>query len=214
MAKWPAPGAVKTRLAGALTVEQRSALYTAFLLDKVDQVLAIDGGAPVVAFTPATARAEFARLLGRGVSLIAQSGADLGERLDGVVSSLLGRGAPGVLVIDSDTPDLPSASLVEGLEALARVDLVLGPAVDGGYYAIGLRRACPALFQGIAWSTDRVLAQTLTAATQAGLSTHELPAWYDIDTPDDLDRLAQQLAAASRRGGPARTASLLRRLGL
>jgi glycosyltransferase A (GT-A) superfamily protein (DUF2064 family) len=72
-------------------------------------------------------------------------------------------------------------------------DAVFGPAEDGGYYLVGLRRSVPAVFQGITWSTPVVLAQTLRAAAAAGLRVHLLPPWYDVDTGTDLGRLARDL---------------------
>ncbi len=73
--------------------------------------------------------------------------------------------------------------------------MVLGPSEDGGYYLIGLKRPCPELFQGIAWSTGRVLAQTVERAEALGLSVALTPPWYDVDTASDLDRLRNELAS-------------------
>jgi len=87
---------------------------------------------------------------------------------------------------------------------------VLGPCEDGGYYLIGLAAPQPALFEGIPWSTDAVLALTVEKARQRDLSVHLLPAWFDVDTEPDLRRLRVALAASS--DGPRRTAEFLRRL--
>ena len=86
------------------------------------------------------------------------------------------------------------------LELLGERDCVLGPAADGGYYLIALRRPCPALFEGIDWGTPRVLEQTVDRLRQAGLSLHLLPVWYDVDTPDDLAFLRGDLAAMRHAG--------------
>src|SRR5581483_10768312 len=77
-------------------------------------------------------------------------------------------------------------------------DVVLGPTEDGGYYLIGLRRDCPELFTGVPWSTPAVLRETLRRAGAAGLRAACLPAWFDVDTPDDLARLGASLED----GGP------------
>ena len=93
------------------------------------------------------------------------------------------------LILGTDSPHLPLAVLHQALNALNIYDVVLGPAEDGGYYLIGLSKPCPALFEGIAWSTDQVLAQTLACAQSQALTAHLLPSWYDIDTVADLRRL-------------------------
>jgi len=212
MAKQPALGTVKTRLSSVLSAEHRLDLYTAMLQDKVEQVLALAGATAYVAFSPPEAAAEITAIVGDRPSLIAQRGADLGERLARVAADLFAAGHGGVVLVDSDTPNLPSEYLLEALAALdAGADVVIGPAWDGGYYLIGLARPAPALFAGIAWSTAGVLEQTVLAATRAGLGIHYLPSWFDVDTPSDLDRLARQLAAtpAARPGYPWRTRAVL-----
>jgi len=215
IAKLPS-GASKTRLASALDASARVALARAFLEDKVDQVRAVRGARAIVAFTPADpeAAAEMRALVGPDVELVAQRGRDLGERLANVAADVLAAGAPAVLLVDGDTPTLPVAFLDEAaltLRADAGADVVLGPAWDGGYWAIGLRRPRPELFAGIAWSTRAVFGQTVRAARAAGLRVHFLPAWFDVDTPADLDRLARELATtpAGRHGDPRRTRALL-----
>ena len=91
-----------------------------------------------------------------------------------------------------------------------RSDVVLGPCEDGGYYLIGLAAPQPALFEGIPWSTDAVLALTLEKARRHDLSVHLLPPWFDVDTEADLRRLRAALAPGN--DGPRRTAEFLRRL--
>ncbi len=99
------------------------------------------------------------------------------------------QGAGRVLLIGSDCPDIDAAVIRDGLEQLLNHDVVLGPAVDGGYYLIGLRTSVgrPAcLFDGVDWGTDQVLQQTLTLAETAGLSSAFLRELHDIDRPEDL----------------------------
>jgi glycosyltransferase A (GT-A) superfamily protein (DUF2064 family) len=106
--------------------------------------------------------------------------------------------------MDSDSPTLPLAHLDQAFEMLddAKVDVVLGPCEDGGYYMIGLKSPCAALFHGVAMSTPTVAAQTLDRAREQGLHVACLPRWYDVDTYQDLGRLAKELA--SRMDRPAR----------
>ena len=95
------------------------------------------------------------------------------------------------MLIGSDLPTLPSSHLSAAFEALeAGADLVLGPADDGGYYLIGMSRPTPAVFEGIAWGSARVLQATRAAAAAPGLRVHEIAPWYDVDTAEDLARVA------------------------
>jgi glycosyltransferase A (GT-A) superfamily protein (DUF2064 family) len=103
-------------------------------------------------------------------------------------------GHDNVILVGSDLPDLPPRfveAAVSKLQARTR-DIVLGPALDGGYYLIGMNRLLPAMFQAIDWSSDRVLNQTLAAAAAGGLSVDQLDPWPDVDTPADLDRLVER----------------------
>lgn len=217
MAKVPGHGEVKTRLGPALSSEARRELYEAFLLDRVEQARHLGGTRVVVAYTPAEASQAMRELLGNEVDLVAQRGSDLGGRLASVAGELLGEGHPAVLLVDSDTPSLPPTILAEAIRVLADgagPDLVLGPAWDGGYYAIGLRRPIPELFETIAWSTRSVLSETVRRARALGLRVHFLPGWFDVDTPADLDRLARELETTprGRPGFPWRTAEVMSRL--
>jgi len=185
MAKHPAPGRVKTRLAASLGAERACALYRAFVLDLADRLDALPYDV-TWAYWPAAA--PFPTLL-PGARCRPQRGADLGDRMANAVAEC---GGPAV-VIGADAPHVPAARLAEAMEALAgAADLVLGPAEDGGYYLIGLREPTPAVFTGIAWGTSRVLAETLARA--GGLRTRLLEASFDVDTPADLARLSDVLA--------------------
>jgi uncharacterized protein len=197
MAKAPRPGAVKTRLCPPLRAAEAAALYRCFLLDKIAAVEALAHAQPAIAYTPDDARAEFDRLA-PGFSLVAQQGPDLGARLQSTLSALLAAGHAAAIAVDSDTPTLPGEFLQQAVDCLARPgpDVVLGPTEDGGYYLIGVRAAHPKLFDDVPWSTSHVLDVTLRRAAGAGLRAACLPAWFDVDTPDDLERLRTTLAAA------------------
>jgi rSAM/selenodomain-associated transferase 1 len=212
MAKAPGSGDVKTRLATVLSAEQRASICQAFLLDKVEQIARIETATPCIAFTPKSARRELRTLVGNSVKLVAQDGPDLGARLKNVITELLTDGFGGVLLVDSDSPNLPDAALREAVEALAGpADVVVGPAWDGGYYLIGVKADHPELFAGVAWSTPSVTEETLRACAKSGLGVHVLASWYDVDTPADLHRLARQLAASPEAAPdrPRRTAAAL-----
>ena len=196
MAKAPRAGQVKTRLVPPLTQEEAAELYRCLLLDKILQVGTLSGVDPYLAFTPPEARAQMASLAPQDFTLIPQVGSDLGDRLHHLSAILLGRGHPGVIIIDSDTPTLPSTYLLDALDRIQNesTDLVLGPAEDGGYYLIGLKRPCRSLFDSIPWSGPSVLTETLRRASAQRLEVATLPPWFDVDTPNDLARLRNDLA--------------------
>jgi rSAM/selenodomain-associated transferase 1 len=204
MAKVPGVAPVKSRLHPALTAERATDLYRCFLLDRLDSLGAVPGITPVVAFTPADAGAAIAALSPSGFRCLAQQGADLGERLDAVLTTLLAEGHRGAIAVDSDSPTLPMAYVAEAARVLAAsaADVVVGPCDDGGYYLIGVRAPCPRLFDGIPWSTPAVLPMTLERVRELGLRVHVLPAWFDVDTEADLRRLHEEMRAG---GGPPRT---------
>lgn len=195
MAKAPRVGAVKTRLCPPLRPPEAAELARCFLLDAVERVGGVAGVRPILAYAPVEARAELEGLA-PGFALIAQRGEDLGARQGGVVAEAFGLGHEAVLLIGTDAPTLPRECLDEAVDLVTApgVDLVLGPTEDGGYYLIGLRAPCPALFEGMPWSSSAVLARTLDRARRLGLRVACLPRWYDVDTGADLDRLGAELA--------------------
>ncbi|MCI0409579.1 MAG: TIGR04282 family arsenosugar biosynthesis glycosyltransferase [Acidobacteria bacterium] len=196
MAKAPEAGQVKTRLVPPLSQEEAADLYRCLLLDKLLQVSKLEQVDLYVAYTPYEAVHLMRELAPPPFSLIPQAGSDLGDRLHRLSAILLERGHPGVIIIDSDTPTLPTAYLLEAIERLQSrtTDLVLGPAEDGGYYLVGLKQPCRALFTGIQWSGPSVLTMTLQRASTQRLRVATLPSWFDVDTADDLRRLQLDLA--------------------
>ena len=194
MAKAPWPGTVKTRLSPPLLATEAAALYRCFLLDKIRAVEALTGAQPVIAYTPDDARTEF-DVLAPSFTLVPQRGPDLGARLHGILTHLLAAGHAGAMAVDSDTPTLPARFLQQAVDCLTRPgpDVVLGPTEDGGYYLIGIRRPHRELFDAMPWSTPEVLEVTLRRAAAAGLRAACLPSWFDVDTPDDLERLSKSI---------------------
>src|SRR5262249_36253452 len=136
MAKAPGFGPVKSRLHAALTAARATELYRCFLLDRLDALASLSGIRPVIAFTPPEGRRSVAAPAPSHFRLIAQRGADLGERLSNLLAGLLDEGHPGAIAIDSDSPTLPMSCVTEAAEQLedGHADVVLGPCEDGGYY--------------------------------------------------------------------------------
>lgn len=209
MAKAPEAGQVKTRLCPPLSLDEAAQLYRCFLMDKIAQVQSVSSAEPVLAYAPDGA-ADIFEALAPGWKLLPQRGADLTSRLVSVLEELFDAGFEASIVIDSDTPTLPSRLLELAVAHMASgaQDLVLGPSEDGGYSLIGLRRLHRALFDGMPWSTPAVLEETVRRARALGLATLELGPWYDVDTGADLARLMAELEAGGDTG-PRHTWRLL-----
>jgi rSAM/selenodomain-associated transferase 1 len=207
-AKWPSAGRVKTRLAAATTPEWAVEVAAAFLADTLDRVAPLNMQR-VVVFTPDDSQQAFAELAGERFTLTTQGPGNLGERLARFFATH--DGCP-TIAIGSDSPTLPVGLIEEAFRLLKEADVVLGPATDGGYYLVGSGRFVPSLFEGIDWSSCRVLAQTVQQLGKASLAL--LPPWYDVDGLDDWHMLAGHVAALRRAGvdpGIPRTEVLLRR---
>jgi uncharacterized protein len=208
VAKEPAAGLAKTRLAQGIGTERAVALYRCFLEDIVASVRQLDDCALAFSFWPPEAWPIF-RALAPDALLFPQSGADFGSRLLSGFAHAAAQGFDRIVLVGSDNPGLPVDHIAQALAALEHHPAVLGPSSDGGYYMLGLRAPQPALFHpGIAWSSELVAVQTRAAAAAAGLSLAEAPPWYDIDTASDLPQLLVDLRGG--RLGAAAPATLAR----
>jgi len=194
-----------------LREEEALRLHIALVEDSlrlVRRAAAESGAAPFVSFSEAWSPGRRKDLAGiaraaAGMARIAQRGSDLGRRLLGTFRSLRARGFRRIVVIGSDSPTLPPAILRAAFAALEQEsEVVLGPAEDGGYYLVGARRLLPGMFEGIPWGTDGVLRATLQALDHCGARAVVLPHWYDVDRPEDLERIRRDLAGLPP-GGPA-----------
>jgi hypothetical protein len=195
------------------TVEDRleaAELYEAMLRDTIGLVSSLRGIEWAIAVTPQTAVGQMGTFAPRGARILAVEGADIGECLRGATEQLFSEGFTRVVAVNSDGPTLPAEYIERSVEMLTNSDVVLGPAEDGGYYLIGMRQTQPGLFQGIAWSTVHVAAQTLERAAAAGLTVAQLPSWYDVDTPAELERLRGELVARPLGIAPCTRAFLAR----
>ncbi len=223
MAKVPRSGRVKTRLVPPLTHDQASALSECFLRDVAASIATaaetdharIQG---VAVYLADGDEQDFRHGLPRDFLLLAQRGEHLGERLFHAVVDLLAAGFHSVCLVNADSPTLPSSLLREAVLALQVPGdrVVLGPASDGGYYLIGLKRAHRRLFEEISWSTSSVFAQTIERARELVLEVHRLAEWYDVDDRHSLRLLCEELfgrdSANIPAGRGASTRALLDRL--
>jgi rSAM/selenodomain-associated transferase 1 len=196
-AKWPRRTTVKTRLGG--TPEWGAQVARAFLLDTLSRLAGVPARR-VLVFAPPSSAADFAALAGADWSLVPQAEGDLGRRLERFISEQLAAGVEQVVVVGTDSPTLPVAYVEEAFGLLHRADVVLGPATDGGYYLLGCGPRLPPLFDGIDWSTDRVLAQTVERLGEHSWRLTLLPPWYDVDTPESWAMLQGHVAALCRAG--------------
>ena len=204
-AKAPIPGEVNTRLCPPLTPDEAATLHGSFVLDMLERskTAVVKLKLPFdryLACAPSSTLVFFKIMEERqGVKLIDQVGDDLGARMSQTCETMFARGYTCVLIVGTDVPSLPLDHYRQALALLETNDLVLGPALDGGYYLIGLKRTVPDLFAGIPWSTKQVLEMTQEKATTLGLKTALLPPWRDVDTIEDLQALIETSALDAKK---------------
>ena len=197
--KAPQPGRAKTRLAKAIGAVMASELSACFLRDvaaAIDAVPEVLGRRGYGVYAPAGAEHIMRELLPATFGLQLQVGNDLGDVLFGATCDFLREGHDCVLLVNGDSPTLPTRFLVQAIDALRAPGdrMVLGPASDGGYYLIGLKQPHRHLFSDIAWGTDTVARATRERAAEISLATTLLAEWYDVDDIDTLRWLQDELA--------------------
>lgn len=186
-AKAPVPGTVKTRLAPVLGEAGAVELHQ-WLVRRALATARAASSRVTLWCAPDTAHPFFAECASAfGVELHAQSGDDLGGRMRATFDALL-QGGP-VLLMGSDCPSVSDTDLRQAAASLLTHDVVLQPAEDGGYVLVGMRRAVPEMFEGIAWSTDAVMRDTRQRLRAAGATWREMPTRWDVDRPEDVARL-------------------------
>lgn len=206
-AKPPRPGEVKTRLAATVGDSAAAELARAFFDDVWEGVGRLTNARRVLASTSP----ELERFGLAAAEVWLQGEGDLGERMERVARRAL-ESAPWFIAVGSDSPGLPLAALEAASAALLRSDAVLGPASDGGYYLLGLRRLEPGLLANLPWSTSGTLAATRARLVERGFSVATTQEWFDVDDAEDLERLRAELARGTLRA--PRTATALARLKL
>lgn len=189
MAKAPEPGRVKTRL--GLEPEAAARLAAAFIDDAWRALGAVPGMARALAYAGDEAALPACVA---GAARWAQRGADLGARIEQAITEGLRR-ADRIIVTGSDSPGLPPALFALTTAALETHDAVLGPALDGGYYLIAMRRSDPGLFDALPWSQPTTRAATIDRLRERGYAVALLPAWFDVDDTDGLHLLRLAIAA-------------------
>jgi uncharacterized protein len=177
-ARYPTPGAAKTRLIPALGDKGAAKVHRQLTERTLNMLLS--SGYPVELYYTGAAEADFRAWLGNDFTLTQQAEGDLTDRLMAALNP-----AP-VIFFGSDTPDLALLHIMAAVEALAQQDVVIGPAEDGGYYLIGMRQALPGLLTDMPWSTDQVMPETLRRLSVMGVEPVLLETLHDCDRPEDL----------------------------
>jgi uncharacterized protein len=208
MIKYPEPGEVKTRLGRDIGMDRAARLYKDF----VSEVLATCSEIScrtVLSCHPGRPVSDYRKWLGDEYTLIVQQGHDLGSKIRDSFEQAFDQGFSGVILLGSDIPHLPKDYIEKAFRKLEHNDLVIGPALDGGYYLMGMNKKSfsDRIFKEIPWSTSRVLALTLKVIEDNNLTRFILPSLRDIDTLDDLNAVWNDLnTAAEKPGNKADTA--------
>ncbi len=201
--RYPEPGKAKTRLIPALGAEGAATLHRQMTEHTLAQVKELQNRRKI------TIEVRFdggdltlmKRWLGYDLGYQEQGTGDLGTRIARSHASAFQAHMDSVVTIGTDCPGLGSQLMSKAFQQLLADELVLGPAQDGGYYLIGLRRFIPELFSGITWGTAEVLKQTVDIAKQLDLSVAYLPELADVDRPEDLPIWEQTQYSGARNGG-------------
>ena len=194
MAKLPVPGHVKTRLARTLGATAACKLYEAFIAD-LDARLAEERLAALWFYTP-NAPGQLSHLVPHAAGVLPQRGPDLGRRMEAALDDAFARGYWPVVLLGADVPHVPLQRVRHALDRLALgMEVVIGPAADGGYYLLALGTRAPELFREVHWGGPGVYQETMTRIRGGNLAVEELAPWFDIDVPEDLEKLRALLAA-------------------
>ncbi len=190
LAKAPLPGFSKTRLASVLGADGAAALQARLIERAVETARAACIGPVTLWAAPDQRHPVFQAIAAvPGVAVAVQPDGDLGQRMHAVLAAAAGP----AIVIGTDCPVLRPDHLRAAADALVGgIDVVVIPVDDGGYALIGARAADERLFAGIPWSTADVMAHTRRRLDQLSLSWRELPQLWDVDVPDDLERMKRE----------------------
>lgn len=204
MTKIPAAGDVKTRLQTVLSPEQCSELAAAFLQDAVKKAKTVCENV-ILAYSPPGEINALKKILPDQSAFIEQTGTNLGARIFNAFKFAFEQDADAVVITGTDSPTVPADFIEQAFEFLeTNSDAVLGKAEDGGFYLIGLRALQEKMFEKIAWSSDKTFNQVRENIMSLGLHLREVPSWYDVDTPGDLEKLKEEFSHSenARRRAP------------
>ncbi len=194
-AKPPVEGTVKTRLHERLSPAEATELYTAFLDDSLEQYSNL--GVELRLYFSEALHGDVYPVKSE-VEVFRQRGAGLGERMAHAFVETFAAGFERIVIIGTDHPSLPPSFLRQAFLALQETrSVVIGPSEDGGYYLLGMNEFLPGLFEDMSYSHPGVFDDTTERIRTSGAGLTVLPIWYDVDTPDMLGRLLEDLLAGT-----------------
>ena len=186
--KFPEPGKVKTRIARDLGAERAAEIYSQMAARIIHDVSGPDTYRTIIYFDPPAREDEIRTWLGaNSLSYESQSGGTIGDRMSNAFHKVFSEGTERAVLIGTDIPEITADAVSAAFVLLDDADVVLGPAEDGGYYLIGLKRFEPILFRDIDWGTNTVYNRTLDRIVEKNLGHKLLDTLKDIDTADDID---------------------------
>ncbi|MCH7518951.1 MAG: TIGR04282 family arsenosugar biosynthesis glycosyltransferase [Candidatus Dadabacteria bacterium] len=190
--KYPEAGKVKTRLAKEVGAQKAADIYSYMAKKIIGNVLDKDCYRTIIFYDPPEKENEIKTWLeNKQCQIIPQAGETLGDKIIDAFAQVFSSGADKAVIIGTDCIDISSKTITKAIKSLKGVDVVLGPAEDGGYYLLGLSSRIPEIFHEIEWSTGRVLNQTLERIKEKKLNYELLKTLKDIDTIDDLSSQLQ-----------------------
>jgi len=192
-AKFPEPGKVKTRLArdiGPYAAADACRRIAEYVLKKTSP----DDSCyrRIIFYAPDAMRQQFSEWM-PGEVLRAQKGGDVGERMDNALREMFNMGAEKAIVVGSDIPGLHKGIIEQAFHELDNCDIVIGPAMDGGYYLIGMKSPHPEIFRNIAWGTEKVFSETVAIIEKTGLGYGVVATLFDVDDLNDFMRAEELL---------------------
>jgi len=187
MLKYPEPGKVKTRLGREIGMDMAARLYRSFVSRLLETCSGLDSEIAVCCHPERDIR-DYECWLGKGYKYIPQAGKDLGLKMRSCFEQCFDFGFSGVILMGSDIPQISPGHVKTALARLDDHEAVIGPAMDGGYYLLGMREKnfLPEVFTDISWSTSQVYEQTMEVLTRSSANIFTLPVLMDVDTLDDL----------------------------
>jgi len=185
--RYPEPGKVKTRLSQDIGIDKAAEIYSCMAETVVHNLAKSDLHKTIIFFDPPERKAEVENWLKVKCKLFPQKGKSLGERMTNAFDKTFSLGAEKAVIIGTDCIEISDEIISQAFNALDLVDVVIGPAEDGGYYLLGMAKPTPKIFDDIDWSTDSVLGQTLKKLREKELQFELLKTLRDVDTVSDLN---------------------------
>lgn len=192
----PIPGQASKLLCPPLDLSTAARLHEQFIIDTVAKASSVPDTDLVVAYSPDGTLPFFRAIAPNAAGFVLQEDMTIGERITSIFDEFSGPGR-AVIVVNDDSPTIPARSFELAFDALAseEVDIVLGPIRDGHLYLIGMSGSHPDLLRGMVWTGPSALQKDIDHIAKSGLGWYLLPEWYDVDTPQGLKQLKDDLLA-------------------